>query len=379
MQLSDNIKKKFRILHRWMGLITGALLLVVAITGSIMAFEEEGREYFQHDYYHLTQVGEQRLPVDKLIENYRALYPKLKINSLRFRETKDAAFVFFTKERYVFMDPYTGRVTLDLPLSHDFFTVVRLIHTELYMGEFGKTIIHINVLIFTLICISGLVIWWPKKWKFFRQAVSINTKNGAKRTNYDLHRALGFYAMPVFLIICFTGLFMAFDTTKNLVSFVTGNTAHDETPSLPQLDSTATPKKKKFSVDQAYQYAAIHYPGAAETFLTPGNKTTPIRVVMRYPFKVVRQQNTIYFDQRNGNLLRADLYTNYNSYDIVAKSNYNLHTGKIRPLGIFSKLLYFLAALAAASLPITGLRIWLGRKKKKTAAKPGVRSKISVA
>src|SRR6202000_225664 len=103
-------KKTIRSLHRWLGLITGALLLVVAITGCIMAFEDEGREHFLHDYYHVAQTGVARLPADQLVDSFRTRYPKLKINTVRFKETADASYVFFTKERYVYMNPYTSAI-----------------------------------------------------------------------------------------------------------------------------------------------------------------------------------------------------------------------------------------------------------------------------
>lgn len=365
MALSRNVIRKYiRFIHRWLGLVAGVVVLIVALTGSILSFEEEGREYFQHDYYHITPPGTARLPLDQLVDSFRVYNPKTKINSIRFKETMDAAFVFYTKDRYVFMDPYTARIITTLPLNRDFFTVVRIIHTELYLGETGKTIIHWNVLLFFFSCISGLILWWPRKWRFVRQAVRIDLRSGnAKRVNYDLHRALGFYALPVLLVISCTGLFMAFDTTKNIVAFITRSP-------VPAKEDALTVKKPAgtghghFSLEAAYAYTREHYPGARETFATPGLKETPIRIVMRYPFTILRRQNTFYFNQWDGTLLKTELYADYNGYDKVARSNYNLHTGKIGPLGIGSKILYCLAALAAASLPITGVCIWLGKKKK---------------
>ncbi|MBN8855163.1 MAG: hypothetical protein BGO55_24850 [Sphingobacteriales bacterium 50-39] len=88
---------------------------------------------------------------------------------------------------------------------------------------------------------------------------------------------------------------------------------------------------------------------------------------MRYPYTLVRKQNTLFLSPYNGRLLKADLYTNYNAYDKVARSNYDFHTGRIRALGIGSKIIYFLAALMAASLPVTGFLIWWGRRKKSKA------------
>ena len=258
-----------------------------------------------------------------------------------------------------------------------------MLHTSLMLGDVGKTIVHINVLLFFVICLSGLVMWWPRKWNLFRSAVSIKTSGSRKRVNYDLHRALGFYALPLLLIISFTGLFMASDITKNLVSFITRSPIPGKEESITvtkpggagagagaseRADAGAGARHRHYSLDSAYAYARTHYPGATETLVVPATKETPIRIAMRYPFTIVRNQNTLYFNPWDGSLVKADLYTDYNAYDKMARSNYNLHTGKIGPLGLFSKILYCLVALIAASLPITGFCIWMGKKKKKRDA-----------
>jgi uncharacterized iron-regulated membrane protein len=43
--------------------------------------------------------------------------------------------------------------------------------------------------------------------------------------------------------------------------------------------------------------------------------------------------------------------------------NYDIHTGAI--IGLPGKILAFFASLIAASLPVTGFMIWLGRRNKK--------------
>jgi uncharacterized iron-regulated membrane protein len=85
---------------------------------------------------------------------------------------------------------------------------------------------------------------------------------------------------------------------------------------------------------------------------------------MRYPSMMVRRQNSIYFNQYTGKVLKSDLYQNYTAYDNVAQSNRNLHIGNFG-LGLPSKIIWFLSGLIAASLPVTGFVIWLNRNRKK--------------
>ena len=381
-----SIKKKILFVHRWLGIVSGLLVIFIAITGSMLAFEDEGRDYLEHDLYHIANPAGARLSLDQMVDTFRVYNPKIKINSIRFKEKADAAVVFFTKDKYVFVNPYTSRVTATVPVKSDFFYVVKALHTSLMLGDVGKTIVHINVLLFFTICLSGLVMWWPRKWNLFRSAVSIKTSGSRKRVNYDLHRALGFYALPVLLIISFTGLFMASDVTKNLVSFITRSPMPNKDEDVVTVTKPAgatgakatgagatgaagtdpaRARKHHYSLDSAYAYARTHYPGALETFVVPAAKETPIRIAMRYPYTIVRNQNTLYFNPWDGSLVKAELYADYNGYDKMARSNYNLHTGKIGPLGIFSKILWCMVALIAASLPVTGFCIWMGKRKKK--------------
>lgn len=57
-------------------------------------------------------------------------------------------------------------------------------------------------------------------------------------------------------------------------------------------------------------------------------------------------------------------FKNTSTADKIIRMNYDIHIGAIA--GLPGKILAFIASLIAASLPITGLVIWIGRKKKKS-------------
>src|SRR5690349_13716373 len=92
--LRQSVKAVMHQVHLVGGLASGIVVFVVGITGALFVFEEEGRELLQHKYYHVADTGGERLPPEQLVDSFNVHFPKQKINSIRFREKRDAAFVF---------------------------------------------------------------------------------------------------------------------------------------------------------------------------------------------------------------------------------------------------------------------------------------------
>lgn len=363
----SRVKQIIRQIHLYLGLISGVVVVIVSLSGALYVFEEEGRALTQHRYFQVQQTGEVRRSLQELTDSVQWHYPKDRIVSIRFKENRDAAFLFTTKGRKaISVDPYTAHITGVRDLQSDFFSVVLDLHRTLLLGKVGKEIVRWNVLIFFVMCISGLFLWWPKQRRFWKKALRIHfrTKNW-KRMNWDLHSVLGFYALLVLLVISLTGMFFVFDTVKDMVRVVTGQPAAKGIRGKMEHRSGVLARQPGV-LDTAYCYMAVNYPGANETTINlPADSLAHIRIQRRYDYAIVRKQNTLFADQYTGRRMKEELYQNYTGYDLVARSNFDLHTGRIRALGMGSKLVYFLASLVAASLPVTGFMIWWGRKKKK--------------
>ena len=56
-------------------------------------------------------------------------------------------------------------------------------------------------------------------------------------------------------------------------------------------------------------------------------------------------------------------FANATVADKIIRMNYDIHIGAIA--GLPGKIIAFIASLIAASMPVTGVIIWIGRKKKK--------------
>ena len=367
MKKKKGFKHIVRQLHLYLGLISGLVVVIVSLSGALYVFEEEGRDAWQHNYFHVTKTGGERLSLQSLSDTVKKYYPREKITLIAFKEKADAAYIVSTKNRkLISMNPYTGEITGVREAKADFFSVVLDLHRTLLLGNIGKEIIKWNVVIFFVMCLSGLYLWWPRHKRFWAKAVRINfkTKNW-KRLNWDLHSVLGFYALVVLSLIAFTGMFFAFDTVKDMVRLLTGQPLAVKTMK-PKTMAMRTPRPATGAADSGYNYMSKQYPGASEVYIVcPADGQAPMRLLMRYDYTFVRKQHTLFIDPSTGKKMKEELYTNYTAYDKFAQSNFDLHTGRIRTLGMGSKLLYFTAALIAASLPVTGFLLWRGRKKKR--------------
>lgn len=364
-----NLRKLFLWIHRWLGLVSGLVVLVVSLTGCIYVFEEEIRNTFQQQYLyiHPPESNTARQPIDTLWQIAQAALPrKDTLVQLRFKTQPNAAYVFITQtKKSVSVNPYSGAITGIRNLKSDFLYIILELHKNLLLGSVGKQIIKWNVLIFFILCISGLIVWWPKQKRFFKQAVSIKWQaKNLKRLTWDLHAVLGFYALGVLLMIAFTGMFWMFDSVKQITAAVTGTAYVKREPPKSMQHG-----KQLYKLQQAYTHADMRYPGATEVHLhKPMEGNQALRVSLRYPYWLVRNHNNLFYHPQTGQILRQDLYRQYTTFDKVKHSNYSLHTGNIPALGMGSKIIYFLASLFSASLPVTGFLIWYNRGKKKKAA-----------
>ena len=131
------IKKYCRYIHLWLSLPAGILISIICFTGAILVFKEEL----------LTIMG-----YDSIRESPLMIVMKL--------------------HRWLMDDTRTT----------------------------GKMIVGISTLFFIFILISGLTVYWPRKWK--KSRLIIEHQKGRRRLMFDLHSVLGLYAVTYLISMC---------------------------------------------------------------------------------------------------------------------------------------------------------------------------------
>jgi uncharacterized iron-regulated membrane protein len=364
MAKSKRFKNAILQIHLWLGLATGLVVFIVSITGCIYVFEEEIRDFTQKDKLYVPLEQKPFIGLAAIIENFEKVSEHAKLTGIRINNSRPDAAVVVTggKKREYYFNPYTA--ALIAQAKPDWLHTDEDLHRTLLLGEPGKLIMNWSVVIFVVMLISGWILWFPNQMRLLRQSLTIKWNASYKRVNYDLHNVLGFYTSWILIIIALSGLYFAFDGVKKGATYLTGSKLTKPvqvTATTPSIFADSLPQR----YDQIYSAVMTEYPGAKETALSI-RKTGELRMRIIYPSEWSRKQNVFYFDPATMQMSRFKLYQNFKLADKLESSNYDLHTGQM--FGLFGKIVAFIASLISASLPVTGLIIWL-KKKKKTRKK----------
>lgn len=366
------IKKALGKLHLWLGLTSGLVVFIVAITGCIYCFQEEIQEMTQ-DYRFVEPQHKPYMAPSKLHKIAVAELPDKHLHSLQYGE-KDRALIatFYDVDYYylVFIDPYSGDVLQVKNMDDDFFRIILDGHYYLWLPEWlGQPIVATSTLIFLVMVITGIVLWWPKK-NNRKQRFKIKWDARWRRKNYDLHAVLGFYVCILGLVFAVTGLVWGFQWFAGAYYW----TASGGETLKPWEDVQSVSKKTdtmhyEVPVDAIWQRLSQENPKAILDVHFPEGELA-IEIAVNHQRGTYWKTDYRFFDHRTLKEIETDnIYgklENASGADLAMRMNYDIHVGQI--WGLPGKILAFCASLIVASLPVTGTLVWWGRKKK--AKKP---------
>ncbi|WP_152268608.1 PepSY-associated TM helix domain-containing protein [Agriterribacter humi] len=370
-------------IHLWLGLSSGLVVLILGITGCILAFELEIRSLTE-SFRNVKVENRAVLPPSELkaiAEKYLASKKALGIEYPG--KDKAAVAAYYDEKEYelLFMNPYSGEVLKHKNMNKDFFRIVLDGHYYLWLpNDIGQPIAASATLVFLVMMISGLILWWPKNKAAKKQRFTIKWSAGWRRKNYDLHNVLGFYMTWIAIFLAITGLVFGFQWFARSLYWITsgGETMVEHTH--PVSDTTKTASFANMA-DHLWQE---HRAGLKENesigVYFAGIPTDPVEIAINHKPGTYYNSDYYHYDQYTGKELPATgsyagKFEDAALADKIVRMNYDMHVGAI--LGLPGKILAFFASLIAASLPVTGFYIWLGRKKKKKAV--FAKQKTSVA
>lgn len=353
-------------LHLWLGLTSGLIVFIVAVTGCIFVFHDEIRDLTQ-DWRRIEPSGQDFVPPSLLQKQVRERYPGADVSMVVYQDRQRPAHISTSiggTLHNIYFDPYSGEITHIQNTKRDFFLVVEDLHMHLLLPEeIGKQVVGMATLIFILMLFTGIILWWPRKRKDFRKHLSIKWKARWRRINYDWHRTTGLYVTLLALLIALTGLSFSYEWVHSGF-YTVGNLGREHPDDFisPKIDPVA--KKSEIpAIDKAMAKTVEILPRSGMYFVWEQGKEAPI-ITGAYPDALhFDHQSNFYFHPISGALMQEHFYRDKSAGLQLQEMSYGLHTGQY--FGFPGKLLAFFGSLFVAGLPISGFMLWWGRRNKK--------------
>ncbi|WP_447980420.1 PepSY-associated TM helix domain-containing protein [Candidatus Nitrospira bockiana] len=353
-------RKLLLVLHRWLGLLVSAVVIVIGLTGAALVFETEIDEALHPELWRVVPGGVP-LSLDALLDAVHAAYPSERLEWIELHAAPDHSVILHTVGgRQIFVDPYSAAVLGERKYENTFFGTMFSLHRTLLAGEAGRIVVGVATLGALFLLVTGIFLWWPRTPARSKPSLNVRWKEGTRRLIYDLHNVLGFYASWYLIVIALTGLVWSFPVVNEAIFWLT------QSPPPPWKSegcSQAVPGARPLSVDEALRRADAVLPGAQVTELMfPQKPDDPYAITKRFPRRGnPNAQSHLCVDRYSGEILQVARYEDLPLGATIRLLVYPIHVGAI--YGLPTQVLAFIVSLVIPISAATGFLLWWRKRK----------------
>jgi uncharacterized iron-regulated membrane protein len=380
-RLGHTIKAVLFQVHSIAGLVLALLVSLIALTGAIMSFEDE---IVDHLNAGIMQVAPRQAPAlmpDELVARLKAGQHLGKVAAVTLSSDPSAAVhVRFGRDEQggrpasLYVDPYDARV-LGSPRGEPFFATVRQLHRWLLIpGDgkgWGRPITGSIAIGLIIMLVSGLVLRWPRRAGSVKMWLKPNLGLSGRGLHRTLHTVIGTWVLPVYLTMTLTGLYFSFEWYKDGVTRLLAR---------PQVAAAKMPAKSPggraepaspFGFDQAWMtFQREEGARFSKALLTlPAGSGTAIRIRSWGKASLLETtRDEFRIDAITGQLVSAERYADKTFGETIIAAIYDIHRGAI--LGWPGKLAFMIAAILMPLFAVTGILLYLSRRRLRRPAQP---------
>ncbi|MCC8965729.1 PepSY domain-containing protein [Bradyrhizobium sp. Pear76] len=395
------IKAALLQVHSVVGLVLALLWAVVGLTGATMAFEDEMEASLNSQMMRVDASATRRLTPDELVARLQAAGDFGKVSAVTISsDPSAAAHIRFarsdggTRPSSVYVDPYNGHL-LGSPRGEDFFATVRKLHRWLLLpgdgNGIGRKITGSAAICLIVMLISGLVLRWPHRARSVKMWLKPNLGLRGRGLHRSLHAVIGTWVLPVYLVMTLTGLWYSFEWYKAGANWLLTRpqaTAAAMQPKPPRGATTAE-SKGEARADAKAEATPLVFDHVWSAFLQQENNNDYGRALLTLPagagtavrvrswardssLESVRDEFRI--DAVTGRVISSDRYADKRFGERVLAGVLDIHRGAI--LGWPGKLVFMLAAAMMPLFTVTGLLLYLSRRRHRRLARPPIASLV---
>lgn len=362
------LRKFLATIHLYLGLISGFLFFIIALSGALYTWQPEFSRIAFHQQ--VKQEDQPFISISDIKNTLEQNFPEGDFRTALYRDPESAIEVLlYVPGTYfhAYLNPYSGELIHLQDMNKGWISKLKNLHRNLLLGPPGREIVHWVTLMAMVMLITGLVIWWPISGKPGKDKFSIKWSASPKKLNYDLHNILGFYATWILIFTIGTGIFWGFAVVRESLKEVSGE--NNLTWESPQ--SIIPTKGQANSMDEVLNRLIKKYhtsfPDAEVRINIPHKEDEAVQLSVIQPNAGINAVDFYYHDQYSGEQIQGNfqngLAENRSSFGKINGLVYDIHFGSV--WGLPGRILACLGSLIGSSLPITGFLIWWNKRKKK--------------
>ena len=366
-------------LHLILGLSAGFILLIVGFTGAILSFEKEILNLINKDTFKVVAQEQGKLSTKELLGKFQEQKPQSKINSITFSSSNDNSSMINVagvgenarKGVTYYVNPYTAEILPEVS-GQNFFKTVESIHRRLLLDDFGKQVVGISVICLLFLMFSGIYIYYPRLKKSFLQSLKLNFQSKGRFFLSNLHSVIGMWVIPFYLVASLTGLYWSYDWFSDSLHQITGVEKTKKHMHHSQEKNNQQNEMKTLQIVEKKSFDDVSF--AVDTFNTLiENKYSTATLKLEpkgtvYSFSYLsnshhdHSKNTFELDIKTKEIVKHDKFEDKTLIQKLMGSILPLHTGEY--FGVVGQTLMFLASLMMPLFTVTGLMLYIKRRKK---------------
>ena len=373
MNVLTRLKDWAHFLHLYVALVLCLPLIVIGVTGSVLVYDGEIQSWLDPEQIvRVTSTGP-TASLDRLVAAAQAVAPSGgRVASISLpSEDGLPASVGFGGGRgapSVLLDPVTAEVVGNRsgpPRQPGLMLDIFLLHANFLSGMQGRAIVGWLGIAMCVLGFSGLIMWWPRRGRY-AQAFTVARGIRGRRLLSELHSVTGIWSLVVFMIVSFSGVYLAFPQQTNTAIRSLFQT---EAPANAVRDlRVASEGRAALPLDQIAAIASAAAPGSRlRAVAIPTQPDLPYRVTLAPEGLVVNggPAISVYVDPYAGRAISVLDPASYPFVEQIVAWQRPLHEGE--GLGPVFKFLVFLSGVLPLVFSVTGVWMWLKKRRRRPA------------
>jgi uncharacterized iron-regulated membrane protein len=388
------------LLHRWFGLAVAIFLFIAGATGAVISWDHELDAWLNPQLFDAKSAGDGRPQMfgTDLARQVEQADPRVRVgyvltavepghtSLLQVEGRIDPATgkPFELGFNQIALDPVTGReqgrrqwgeIGLNrenlLPFLYKLHYTMHI--PEGWGIEFGVWLMGIIAVVWVADCLIALWLSFPN-WRSWRKSFAFRWKQGGHRLNFDLHRSGGVWVWLFLLLLAVTSVSMNLNrqVMRPLVeafSTLTPSAFDTRAPQPPER-----PIEARVSREQVMALARAEAQRRGWTLPAGGVFYSSAFGLYGVGFFEAGNDHGdgglgnawLYFDGKDGSSAGDSVPGSGSAGDIFLQAQFPLHSGRI--IGLTGRIMISVMGALVAMLSVTGLLIWLRKRRARTVA-----------